>query len=193
LQQAWMKTMAVQNSNIIYSALLISIVLHGVFLCVSFGGSTADMQKHTLNVTMHTQTVLPHIENIGDATRLKNNPVQSVKRQGGTMASQYMVSDEDSQTITMRYTDMIRQRIQEALVYPTAARKDGIEGKTYIKFTIDKYGNVLMVMLVRSSGSGLLDDAALKAIHSASPFPAIPEAIGKERMTFVQGLTFTLK
>jgi len=185
--------MAVQNSNIVYSALLISIVLHGVFLCVSFGGSASDMQKHTLNVTMHTQAMLPHIENVGYTTKLKNNPSQSVKRQGGTMASQYMISDEDSQTITMRYTDIIRQRIQEALVYPTAARKDGIEGKSYIKFTIDKYGNVLMVMLVRSSGSGLLDDAALTAIHSASPFPPIPEAICKERMTFVQGLTFTLK
>ncbi|MGQ9844352.1 MAG: energy transducer TonB [Spirochaetota bacterium] len=185
--------MAVQNSNIVSAALLVSIVLHGLFLCVSFGEGTTDLQTHTLNVTMRTQTVLPHIENVGDATRLKNNPLQSVKRQGGVMASEYMVSNEDSQTIAMRYIDMIRQRIQEALVYPTAARNDGIEGKTYISFTIDKYGNLLMVLLSRSSGSGILDDAALKAIRSASPFPPIPEAIGKERMTFVQGLTFTLK
>lgn len=188
-----MKTMAVQNSNIVSAALLVSIVIHGLFLCVSFGEDTTDMQKHTLNVTMHTQTMLPRIENVGDATRLKNNPSQSVKTQGGTLATQYMVSDEDSQAIAMRYTDMIRQRIQEALVYPTAARNDGIEGKTYIHFTIDKYGNLLTVILARSSGSGILDNAALKAIHSASPFPPIPEAIGKEQMTFMQGLAFTLK
>lgn len=185
--------MPAKNSSIVYYAFLISVVLHGVFLCVSFGEDSTDIQKHTLNVTMQTQTMLPHIENTGDATRLKNNPEQPSKHQGGTIASQYMVSDEDSQTITMCYTDMIRQRIQEALVYPTAARKDGIEGKTYVKFTIDKYGNLLTAILVHSSGSVLLDDAALKAIHSASPFPPIPGEIGKERMTFMQGLTFTLR
>ncbi|MEW6525222.1 MAG: energy transducer TonB [Spirochaetota bacterium] len=181
-----------KNRNIVYYAFFISVVVHGFFLCVSFGGSTVDMQQHTLNVTMHTYTMLPHVENAGDTTRLKNNPTKPVK-QGGIMASQYMVSNEDSQSITMRYTDMIRQRIQEALVYPATARKDGIEGKTYIKFTIDKNGNLLSAMMIRSSGSALLDDAALKAIHSASPFPPIPDTIGKERMTFVQGLTFALK
>lgn len=185
--------MVVQNSNIMSAALLVSIVIHGLFLCVSFGEDTTDMQKLTLNVTMHTQTVLPHVANVGDTTRLKNNPSKSVKRQGGVMASEYMVSNQDSQTIAMRYTDMIRQRIQEALVYPTAARNDGIEGKTYISFTIDKYGNLLMVMLARSSGSGILDDAAIMALRSASPFPPIPDSIGKERMKFVQGFTFTLK
>lgn len=167
--------------------------MHGVFLCMSFGGNTADIQKQTLNVTMHTQTLLPHIDNAADTTKLKNNPAQHVTQQGGISASQYMVSDEDSQTITMRYTDMIRQRIQEALVYPASARKDGIEGQAFVKFTIDKYGNVLSVMLVHSSGYSLLDDASLKAIYHASPFPHIPDSLGKERMTFVQGLTFTLK
>ncbi|MEJ5363410.1 MAG: energy transducer TonB [Spirochaetota bacterium] len=152
-----------------------------------------DIQQHTLNVTMHTYTILPHVENPDTATRLKNNPGKPVKEHGGIMASQYMASNEDSLDITMRYTDMIRQRIQEVLVYPATARKDGIEGKTYIKFTIDKNGNLLSAILVRSSGSALLDDAALVAIHSASPFPPIPDTIGKERMTFVQGLTFTLK
>ncbi|GAB4218942.1 MAG TPA: energy transducer TonB [Spirochaetota bacterium] len=181
-----------KNRNIVYYAFFISIAVHGVFLCVSFGGRTTDIQKHTLNVTMHTYTILPHVEHAADTTRLKNNPAKPVK-EGGVMASQYMVSNEDSQTVTMQYTDMIRQRIQESLVYPATARKDGIEGKTYIKFTIDKNGNLLSAIMVRSSGSALLDDAALKAIHSASPFPAIPDTIGRERMTFVQGLTFTLK
>ncbi len=167
--------------------------MHGVFLCVSFVGSTTDMPRHTLNVTMHTQTLLPHIDTAGETTKLKNNSAQPVKQQDGITASQYMVSDEDSRDITMRYTDMIRQRIQEALVYPTSARKDGIEGKSFVKFTIDKYGNVVSVILVQSSGSVLLDEASLKAIYHASPFPHIPDALCKERMTFVQGLTFTLK
>ncbi len=184
--------MTAQNSNIVYYAFLISAIVHGVLLCVSFGESAANVHTHTLHVTMHTQTLLPHIDTAGDETRLKNNPAP-LKEQGGITASQYMVSNEDSRDISMRYTDMIRQRIQEALVYPAAARKDGVEGKTYIKFTIDKYGRVLSAMLVQSSGSALLDEAALAAIFSAQPFPPFPDTIAKERMTFVQGLTFTLK
>lgn len=181
------------DKNIVYYALCISVVMHVVFLCVSFGTGNANTQTQSLKVTMHTQTLLPHIDNAGDTTRLKNNPAQTVTQQSGFTASQHIVSDEDSQTITMRYTDMIRQRIQEVLIYPASARKDGIEGQAYIKFTIDKYGNVLSVMLVCSSGSGLLDEAALNAIYHASPFPHIPDALCKERMTFMQGLTFTLK
>ncbi len=185
--------MSHKNKNIVYYAFFISVVVHGFFLCVSFGGRTIDVQQHTLNVTIHTYTILPHVENVGTATRLKNNPAKPVREHGGIMASQSMVSNDDSRNITMQYTDMIRQRIQEALVYPATARKDGIEGKTYIKFTIDKNGNMLSAILVRSSGSALLDDVAILAIYSASPFPPIPDIIGKERMTFVQGLTFTLK
>ncbi len=184
--------MMLNDTKIVYYALGISVFIHVLLLCVSFGKSSNHIQKHDIRVTVATATLLPHVETVSDATRLKNNRTEQLDKQVG-MTSQYMVSKEDSAEVTMRYTDMIRQRIQEVLMYPPAARKDGIEGKAFVTFTINAHGNVIVVAIARSSGSALLDEAAILAIKKASPFPPIPVSLQKERMTFVQGLAFTLK
>ncbi|MCX8123147.1 MAG: TonB family protein [Spirochaetes bacterium] len=186
--------MTLKSNTLVYYSLCISVIIHGAFLCISFGKDAMIEQPHNCTVTVKTLTILPRVEDPSDATKLMNNPVQRCNQQAQSgITSQYMISNENNTTVSMQYTDMIRQRIQEALLYPATARKDGIEGQAYVKFTIEKNGNVMGVVLVQSSGSLLLDTAAISAIHSAAPFPPIPDTLNKERITFIQGLTFTLK
>ena len=185
------------QQNILKVTLSISICMHSAVLFFTFPAIQSTTPKEELTVTIHGQTVLPYVEKAGDTTRLKksttpNSPAEC-HEQSITAAQNYTISGQDSEEVMMQYTDMIRSRIQHALIYPPTARKEGIEGKAYVKFVIDSTGNVLSVAMVKSSGCALLDDESVKAIYRASPFPCIPENLRKESLSFVQGLTFTLK
>lgn len=68
---------------------------------------------------------------------------------------------------------IIRQRIQEALVYPRAARRRGIEGTSHVQFDLTGAGRLRTFALVRSSGKKLLDDASLRTVERAQPFPFV--------------------
>ena len=54
------------------------------------------------------------------------------------------------------------------IVYPVSAKENGVQGRVTVQFTIAKDGNVKDVRVVRSSGSQLLDDEAVRVI-SMSP------------------------
>ena len=58
--------------------------------------------------------------------------------------------------------------------YPPAARSRGTEGQVIIAFTVDGQGRVLEASVANSSGSSLLDRAALAAVREAQPLPVPP-------------------
>jgi protein TonB len=69
--------------------------------------------------------------------------------------------------------ETIRQRIQDAAVYPQAARERGIQGVARIQFRIDAAGRAEEIATVESSGSTLLDDAAEQAARDARALPQL--------------------
>jgi len=93
-----------------------------------------------------------------------------------------------------RYAAMIRARIEEKKRYPLAARHMGMQGVTTVRFVITSSGELVGVEVVRSSGSRVLDEAALKAVREAAPFPRPPHPFDeKPKLTFVVSLTFQLR
>jgi TonB family protein len=58
-------------------------------------------------------------------------------------------------------------------VYPPEALKQGVEGKVYIRSLVDKNGDPVKVEVLKSSGSDLLDKAALAAAKKAEFKPAL--------------------
>ena len=72
------------------------------------------------------------------------------------------------------YVARIRQSIESVWQYPEIALRHGLQGKLALEFTILGDGQLEGLRLVRSSGSSLLDEEALRAIRAAAPFPAIP-------------------
>ncbi len=67
----------------------------------------------------------------------------------------------------------IRRRVQRALVYPPLARLRGLEGTTRLEFEIGADGRAQEVTVAHSSGSGLLDRAAERAVVSAGELPYV--------------------
>jgi len=69
--------------------------------------------------------------------------------------------------------DLIRQRLQDALVYPPIARKRGIEGVSRIQFVISPDGHASDVETAESSGSKMLDRAAVQCAYDAGRLPRV--------------------
>lgn len=65
----------------------------------------------------------------------------------------------------------IWRRINASKYYPEAARRDKLEGAPRITFAINEDGSIGWTRLAASSGSPLLDDAALQTVQRAAPLP----------------------
>jgi TonB family protein len=58
-------------------------------------------------------------------------------------------------------------------IYPDSAKKAGIEGAVYIRVSLDSKGKVRDARIAKSSGSEMLDKAALDAAHQCEWKPAV--------------------
>lgn len=68
--------------------------------------------------------------------------------------------------------------------YPGEAKRLRLSGITHLAFRVDRLGNVLDSWVQESSGSEMLDDAALDALRRSQPLPPIPPSL-PSRMDFV--------
>jgi protein TonB len=80
------------------------------------------------------------------------------------------------------YFNKIRERIKANWIYPRQAGDRGIEGELLIEFHIAKDGRLSHIELRHSSGTTILDDAALTAVKLAQPFPPVPDDIAKQTL-----------
>jgi protein TonB len=61
------------------------------------------------------------------------------------------------------------------LNYPEQARKQGLSGRLIMTVSVGRDGEVKGVLINRSSGRKLLDDAAVLVVNLASPFAPLPK------------------
>ncbi|HET6546424.1 MAG TPA: energy transducer TonB [Rhodanobacteraceae bacterium] len=61
------------------------------------------------------------------------------------------------------------------LNYPDEARRRQLHGDLVLTVGLDRAGRVKSVDVIKSSGHKVLDDAAIRIVHLAEPFPPIPQ------------------
>lgn len=61
--------------------------------------------------------------------------------------------------------------IQQKILYPEEAKKQGVQGRVYIKAYISKDGNVVVTEVIKGIGSGC-DEAAIEAVKDTKFIPA---------------------
>lgn len=66
------------------------------------------------------------------------------------------------------------------LNYPEAAKRNGLYGTLMLTVNIYDNGKIESIQIDRSSGSKVLDAAAVKIVEMSAPFPRFPEAIRKK-------------
>jgi periplasmic protein TonB len=90
------------------------------------------------------------------------------------------------------YLRRFRQRVQESLVYPLAARRQGLRGTVELDVRLDSAGRVRDVRVARSSSHELLDDAAVETIRRLGPLP-FPESLPRRSLLIRLPLVFDLR
>jgi len=69
--------------------------------------------------------------------------------------------------------------------YPREAAKHGIEGMTPVRITFNRKGNIEQVELLKSSGSDILDNEVLRALHQIGPIGSLPKGYTKDKFYLV--------
>jgi periplasmic protein TonB len=90
------------------------------------------------------------------------------------------------------YLRRFRERVADALVYPLAARKEGLTGTVELYVRLEATGRVSDVRVVRSSSHEILDDAALETIRRLGPLP-FPDSLPHRPLLIRIPLVFELR
>lgn len=90
------------------------------------------------------------------------------------------------------YLGQIAARLQRQKRYPEEARRNGVRGTVSISFTINSSGRVTGSRLVGSSGVAALDKEARAMLSRASPFPPIPEGMGRSSISITVPIRFSM-
>jgi len=91
-----------------------------------------------------------------------------------------------------KYFGEIKSKIEENLVYPRSARRNGMEGYVEVLFKLLKNGDLVFEKIRQPSEYRILDDSAIKTIKISSPFMPFPKGINRDSLTFLIKIHFKL-
>jgi periplasmic protein TonB len=97
-------------------------------------------------------------------------------------------------TTEIKYADYmarIKHQIEKVWTYPEQAARKGISGEITLRFKLSKDGNLLSVRMVESSGTKILDVAAMKAVKGAAPYYPFPATITTKKLVITAAFIYS--
>lgn len=73
--------------------------------------------------------------------------------------------------------EYIRKIIQENIVYPPRAQRNGWEGRVVARFSVMQNGKVKDLRIAKSCGFDILDENVIETVRKVEPFPKPPVAV----------------
>jgi protein TonB len=114
-----------------------------------------------------------------------NNSAISVAARGSAQAAPVYVAE--------KYETVLLRAINSALRYPMVARQRHQQGTVYVRFVMDRRGQVLSSQVERSSKFPALDEEGLALLARAQPLPAPPADVAGEQIQLVVPIVFSLR
>ncbi len=114
------------------------------------------------------QPVPDDLEVLGDEDFMETEAEEA----GNAEVMQPVQQERPAETDSM-YVESIaglRKKILERKIYPQAARRRNIEGVVLIFLELDRTGELVEIEVIRSSGSKILDNAAISLIKKVVPY-----------------------
>jgi TonB family protein len=105
----------------------------------------------------------------------------------------YHVETKIPASVLDKYFAKIKSKIVNNLVYSRYARKEGMKGYVDVLFKILRNGDLVFERIEKSSQYGTLNRSAIKTIKISAPFPAFPNGIKRNSLTFLIKIHFKLK
>lgn len=94
---------------------------------------------------------------------------------------------------TQNWQVQVLGRLERSKRYPDVARMRHQQGIVYLRFSMDRRGNVLSAHVERSSGVEALDQETLALIRRAAPLPAPPPEVAGDPVELVVPVVFSLR
>ncbi len=169
--------------------LLSSLVLHGLLILFLFGmgrdkwvepgvlaGGTVEVVSLSQGASVSDQGIRKFHSK--GPTREAVASIQKTSDHGvGTGAGEGMGVGSGLASGGNLLLTEIRKKIERAKQYPALAREQGVKGRVSVRFEMNADGSVRSVNVIGSSGSSLLDEAALATVRRASPYPYYAEPL----------------
>jgi protein TonB len=92
-------------------------------------------------------------------------------------------------TLHTAYLGTLRSHLEKHKVNP----RTQIIGTAVVRFRVDANGGITSRRVTKSSGSKILDDAALASLEKASPFPPIPKNLDRDHLEISVPFKFTVR
>lgn len=99
----------------------------------------------------------------------------------------------DTGALSRAYVGRVSKLLRSEMKYPRAAQRAREEGKVTLEVVIDARGRIVAVKVVTSSGSRVLDDAAVANVKALGAVPAPPSELGWTRKRLRLSRKFRLK
>ena len=163
----------------IFWPVLISIIGHVAFIMST---SLLDLRENVKYTEVYTVSIkepdqpLPPIPKKEDkAEEKKSTKTKAAKKASSAGWREDTIDLSSSDTKYLQYRLEMAKKLSRAWKYPEKARVAGEQGIAILKISINSDGSVAEVNIVSSSGSAILDEAALTAAKSAAPFGQLPD------------------
>jgi protein TonB len=102
-------------------------------------------------------------------------------------------SGKDSKANAQRYLAALQRAIARHRYYPLEARRRQLEGAATVYFVLLADGRIRDIRITESSGSKLLDKAAVETLTRLGAFEPIPSALGRSEWALRVPIHFSLR
>lgn len=115
---------------------------------------------------------------------------ENASNQPGRQAGQAAGGDPAA---TQDYLQVVRAWLERHKEYPRQAQLRRQEGVVYVRFVMNRNGEVLSHSIERSSGHTLLDREVTSMLQRAQPLPVMPPELPQHRLEVVLPVAFNLR
>lgn len=119
-------------------------------------------------------------------------PADNIAEQAAASVDAMPTNPANQQSV-VNWRDRLLGQLNRAKRYPPHARSRRQEGVSYLRFSMDRQGNVLQASLEQSSGHSILDQETLAMIKRAEPLIIPPDEVTGEILELVVPVAFFLK
>ena len=176
----------------IFWPVLISIIGHAALIMST---SLLDLREnvkytevYTVSIQEPDQPRTPAPKKEDKVEEKKPTPTKAAKKANSAGWREDTIDLSSSDTKYLQYRLDMAKKLSRAWEYPEKARVAGQQGVAVLKISINPDGSVSEANIISSSGSAILDEAALLAAKSAAPFGQLPDTDLTQLHIFVKFL-----
>ena len=178
---------------VVRCSLVLSIILHFfaiLFFQTAFPSIWTDWELRSYRVDLVRPSVADLEEEeggAGDSTRLKETEKSPPEKDSATIS----LDTKDQRYVS--YAAAIKEKILAQWQYPQRARNMLMEGRLMLMFHLNRQGSLQGIEIENSSGHGILDEEAIRAVSASAPFPPFPEHVTVKRLNIKAAFDYRLK